>query len=75
MFSKFLHRPALAIVISLLIVFLGALAINTLPVSQFPSISPPTVLVFITYPGASAEVLVDSTLIPLERSINGVAVT
>ncbi len=73
MFSKFLHRPALAIVISLLILFLGALAINTLPVSQFPSISPPTVLVFITYPGASAEVLVDSTLIPLERSINGVA--
>ena len=72
MFSKFLHRPALAIVISLLILFLGALAIRTLPVSQFPSISPPTVLVFITYPGASAEVLVDSTLIPLERSINGV---
>ncbi len=72
MFSKFLHRPALAIVISLLILFLGLLAISTLPVSQFPSISPPTVLVFITYPGASAEVLVDSTLIPLERSINGV---
>jgi len=71
-FTKFLHRPALAIVISLLILFLGALAIKTLPVSQFPSISPPTVLVFVTYPGASAEVLVDSTLIPLERSINGV---
>lgn len=58
--------------ISLIILFLGGLAIRTLPVSQFPSISPPTVLVFITYPGASAEVLVDSTLIPLERSINGV---
>lgn len=72
MFGKFLHRPALAIVISLIILFLGGLAIRTLPVSQFPSISPPTVLVFITYPGASAEILVDSTLIPLERSINGV---
>ena len=72
MFTKILHRPALAIVISVVLLFLGALAIRTLPVSQFPSISPPTVMVFITYPGASAEVLVDSTLIPLERSINGV---
>jgi len=72
MFTKILHRPALAIVISVILLFLGGLAIKTLPVSQFPNISPPTVMVFITYPGASAEVLVDSTLIPLERSINGV---
>ncbi len=72
MFTKILHRPALAIVISVLLLFLGVLGMKTLPISQFPNIAPPTVLVFITYPGASAEVLVDSTLIPLERSINGV---
>ncbi len=72
MFTKILHRPALAIVISLVILFLGGLAIKTLPESQFPEIAPPTVVVAIAYPGASAEVLVDSVLIPLERSINGV---
>lgn len=72
MFTKFLHRPALAIVISLLILFLGGLGIKTLPVAQFPSVAPPTVEVAIAYPGASANVLVDSVLIPLEQSINGV---
>jgi HAE1 family hydrophobic/amphiphilic exporter-1 len=72
MFAKILHRPALAIVISILLLFLGVLGINTLPQSQFPSVSPPVVMVFVTYPGASAEVLTNSTLIPLERSINGV---
>ena len=72
MFTQILYRPALAIVISVILLFLGVLGINTLPKSQFPSIAPPTVMVFITYPGASASVLVDSTLIPLERSINGV---
>jgi len=72
MFTKFLHRPALAIVISLLILFLGGLGIETLPVAQFPSVAPPTVQVSIAYPGASANVLVDSVLIPLEQSINGV---
>ncbi|MGZ6073248.1 MAG: efflux RND transporter permease subunit [Isosphaeraceae bacterium] len=72
MFTKILHRPALAIVISTITLFLGGLGIISLPESQFPSISPPTVMVFITYPGASAEVLVDSTLVLLERSINGV---
>ena len=72
MFTKFLHRPALAIVISVLILFLGGLAINTLPVSQFPSVAPPSVVVTVAYPGASAEVLVDSVLIILEQAINGV---
>lgn len=72
MFTKFIHRPVLAIVVSLVLMFLGTLAIKTLPVSQFPSIAPPLVLVSIAYPGASADVLVKSTLIPLERSINGV---
>lgn len=72
MFSKFIKRPVLAISFSLAIVFLGILAIRTRPVSQFPDIAPPRVNIFIAYPGASAKVLVESTLIPLERSINGV---
>ena len=66
MFSNILHRPALAIVISVIIVFLGGLAINTLPISQFPSVAPPSVIVSVSYPGASANVLVDSVLIILE---------
>lgn len=72
MFAKFLHRPALAIVISLLILFLGGLAIITLPISQFPSVAPPSVIVSVSYPGASAKVLVESVLVILEQSINGV---
>ncbi len=72
MFANILHRPALAIVISILLLFLGLLGIYTLPISQFPDVTPPTVEVAIAYPGASANVLVDSVLIPLEQSINGV---
>ncbi|RCH56293.1 hydrophobe/amphiphile efflux-1 family RND transporter [Mucilaginibacter hurinus] len=71
MFNKFIQRPVLAIVMSLVIIFMGILAINTLPVSQFPSIAPPMVVVNIAYPGASADVLVNSVLIPMEKSING----
>jgi multidrug efflux pump subunit AcrB len=71
-FTKFLHRPALAIVISLLILFMGGLAISSLPISQFPSVAPPSVVVSISFPGASAKILVDSTLVILERAINGV---
>ncbi len=72
MFSKFIQRPVLAISLSLAIVFLGVLAIQTRPISQFPDIAPPRVNIFIAYPGASAQILVESTLIPLERAINGV---
>ncbi len=72
MFKKFIHRPVLAIVISVIIVFTGLLAIKQLPISQFPQIAPTTVNIFIAYPGASADVLVKSTLIPLETAINGV---
>jgi HAE1 family hydrophobic/amphiphilic exporter-1 len=71
MFNKFIQRPVLAIVLSLVIIFMGVLAINTLPVSQFPSIAPPMVVVNVAYPGASAKVLVNSVLIPMEKSING----
>lgn len=72
MFSKFIHRPVFAIVISVMIVFVGTLAIKKLPISQFPDIAPTTVNIFIAYPGSSADVLVNSTLITLEQAINGV---
>jgi multidrug efflux pump subunit AcrB len=72
MFSKFLHRPALAIVISLLILLMGFLSIIALPISQFPSVAPPSVVVALSFPGSSARILVDSTLVILERAINGV---
>ncbi|WP_373650228.1 efflux RND transporter permease subunit [Schlesneria sp. DSM 10557] len=72
MFSQFLRRPALAIVISIIILFLGGLSISTLPISQFPSVAPPSVVVTVAYPGASAAVLVDSVLVILEQAINGV---
>ncbi|QWX84364.1 efflux RND transporter permease subunit [Cellulophaga sp. HaHaR_3_176] len=72
MFSNFIKRPVLAIVISVIIVFTGLLSIKQLPISQFPEIAPTTVNIFIAYPGSSADVLVKSTLIPLETAINGV---
>ncbi len=72
MFSRFIRRPVLAIVISIVFLFLGTLAIRARPISQFPEIAPPRVIVSIEFPGASAEVLVESTLVLLERSINGV---
>ena len=72
MFTRILRRPALAIVISLLILFLGGLSIATMPISQFPDVAPVVVMVTLDYPGASAKVLEESCLIPLERSINGV---
>ncbi|MFZ9854704.1 MAG: efflux RND transporter permease subunit [Limisphaerales bacterium] len=72
MFTRILRRPALAIVIALLTLFLGGLSIATLPISQFPDVAPVVVMVTLDYPGASAKVLEESCLIPLERSINGV---
>lgn len=72
MFNKFIHRPVLSIVISLIITFLGLLAIMQLPVTQFPSISPPKVNITAEYPGANGELMTKSVLIPLERAINGV---
>lgn len=72
MFSNIIKRPVLSIMISLIIVFLGILGITTLPVTQFPAISPPTVKVTAEYPGANGELLVKTVIIPLERAINGV---
>ncbi|RYY61318.1 MAG: efflux RND transporter permease subunit [Chitinophagaceae bacterium] len=72
MFNKFIHRPVLSIVISLIIVLLGVLAMVKLPITQFPSISPPKVNVVAEYPGANNELMIKSVIIPLERAINGV---
>ncbi|MGZ4090129.1 MAG: efflux RND transporter permease subunit, partial [Bacteroidia bacterium] len=71
MFNKFIQRPVLAIVISLVILFVGTLAIKTLPTSQFPEVAPPVVMVSASYPGASAKSLAESVIIPLEQAING----
>lgn len=72
MFRNFIQRPVLAIVISVLIVFMGLLSIRSLPTAQFPEIAPTTVNIFIAYPGSSADVLTKSTIIQLETAINGV---
>jgi len=72
MFNKFIQRPVLAISLALAIVFMGFLAIKTRPISQFPEVAPPRVSVFVHYPGASADVLIKTSIVPLERAINGV---
>ncbi|WP_100076806.1 efflux RND transporter permease subunit [Chryseobacterium camelliae] len=72
MFKKFIRRPVLSIVISLIIVFMGVLSLLKLPVTQFPSISPPKVNITAEYPGANNELLIKSVVIPLERGLNGV---
>lgn len=72
MFKKFIERPVLSTVISIIIVILGILGILTLPVAQYPEIAPPTVTVSAAYQGASAEVVMNSVVVPLEEQINGV---
>ena len=67
MFKRFIHRPVLSIVISLIISFLGVIAILQLPVTQFPSISPPKVNITAEYPGANGELMIKAVVIPLER--------
>ena len=72
MFQKFIDRPVLSTVISVIIVILGILGLISLPVSQYPEIAPPTVTVSANYQGASSEVVMNSVVIPLEEQINGV---
>lgn len=73
MFSAyFIDRPRFAIVVSIVMVLLGLLAIAVLPVSQYPEITPPQIVVKTTYPGANAGVLVDTVAVPIENKINGV---
>lgn len=72
MFKKFIERPVLSTVISIIIVILGILGLITLPVSQYPEIAPPTVQVSASYQGANADVVMNSVVVPLEEQINGV---
>ena len=71
-FTTFIKRPVLSTVISIVIVLLGFIGLATLPIEQYPDIAPPTVVVFTSYPGADAETVKNSVLVPLEESINGV---
>jgi hydrophobic/amphiphilic exporter-1 (mainly G- bacteria), HAE1 family len=73
MISKFfIERPVLANVIAILMVLIGAVALLRLPVAQYPDVVPPTVQVTTRYPGASAQVVVDTVALPIEQQVNGV---
>ena len=72
MFNRFIERPVLSTVISVIIVILGVLGLTSLPIAQYPEIAPPTVVVSASYQGANADVLLNSVVIPLEEQINGV---
>ena len=72
MLKKFIERPVLSTVVSIIIVMLGILGIQQLPVTQYPDIAPPTVQVTTSFPGANAETILESVIIPIEEQINGV---
>ena len=72
MLKKFIERPVLSTVISIIIVILGILGLLQLPVTQYPDIAPPTVQVNASYPGANAETILESVIVPIEEQINGV---
>ncbi|MBP5399107.1 MAG: efflux RND transporter permease subunit [Alphaproteobacteria bacterium] len=73
MFSQyFIDKPRFAAVVSVVMVLLGFLALAVLPISQYPQITPPQIVVSASYPGANAKVLVDTVAIPIENQVNGV---
>ena len=73
MFSRyFIERPILSNVIAILMMILGGVAIWTLPVSQYPAITPPTIQVTASYPGASARTMAEKVALPIEQQVNGV---
>lgn len=72
MLKKFIDRPVLSTVVSIIIVTLGVLGLVTLPISQYPEIAPPTIQVAASYDGANADVVMKSIIVPLEQQINGV---
>src|SRR5215218_1378098 len=73
MFSHFfIERPIFATVLSVLIVIAGAVAVVNLPVAQYPPITPPSIMVSCTYPGANAHVVAESVAAPIEQQVNGV---
>ncbi|ANW95969.1 multidrug transporter AcrB [Wenyingzhuangia fucanilytica] len=72
MLKTFIERPVLSTVISIIIVLLGVISINTLPIEEYPDIAPPTIKVTANYTGANAETVLESVIIPIEEQINGV---
>lgn len=72
MVKHFINRPVLSSVVSILIVILGVLGLQALPVTQYPDIAPPTVSINANYTGASAETVMNSVVIPIEEQVNGV---
>ena len=70
--DRFINRPVLSTVISVLIVILGVIGLATLPITQYPDIAPPTVQVRATYTGANSTAVLNSVIAPLEDQINGV---
>ncbi|QEC43966.1 efflux RND transporter permease subunit [Pseudobacter ginsenosidimutans] len=72
MFKKFIERPVLSTVVSIILVLLGIISLTTLPVTQFPDIAPPSVTVTANYPGANAEVVARAVATPIEEAVNGV---
>jgi HAE1 family hydrophobic/amphiphilic exporter-1 len=72
MLKTFIERPVLSTVISILIVVLGVISISSLPIEEYPDIAPPTIKVVASYPGANAETVLESVIIPIEEQINGV---
>ena len=73
MISKFfIERPVLANVLAILMIVIGAVALYSLPVAQYPDVVPPTVQVTTRYPGASARTVIDTVALPIEQQVNGV---
>src|SRR6201996_8187824 len=72
MLKRFIERPVLSTVVSIILLLLGGLSVYTLPITLFPDIAPPSVVVAANYPGANAEVVARSVAVPLEEAINGV---
>lgn len=72
MLKTFINRPVLATVMSLILVILGLVGLKTLPITRFPEIAPPSVVVSLSYPGANSETVAESVLLPIEEAINGV---
>ena len=68
----FIDRPVLANVLAILLVLIGAVALAWLPVAEYPNVAPPTIMVTTRYPGGSAQTLVDTVALPIERAVNGV---
>ncbi|MFM8222368.1 MAG: efflux RND transporter permease subunit, partial [Planctomycetaceae bacterium] len=71
-FRFFIDRPIFASVMSIVVTLAGAVALSTLPVTQYPEITPPTVEVSAVYPGANAQVVADTVAAPIEQQVNGV---